>query len=138
MCSVCLSALLLLDVHHHAHKSSHNLYSCILGKTISVHQCKVTTDNYTANTSFQMHNTFKCIILCYLHVFYSTVPGDIVPKKGHLAPICENGACGFRFACAGEILEGSNSALKHISSFSCMAGEICIVIYAQIDQEDYL
>lgn len=45
--------------------------------------------------------------------------------------------CGLWFVCARGISEGSNSELKHISSFSFMAGEICIVIHARRDQEDY-
>lgn len=45
--------------------------------------------------------------------------------------------CGLPFVCASGILEGNNSALKHISSFSFVKGEICVVIHAQRDQEDY-
>ena len=53
MCSVCLLSLPLLNAHHCVYNSSHNLYSYTLAKTISVHKCRITTGNYTANTSLQ-------------------------------------------------------------------------------------
>lgn len=68
MCSVSLLSLPLLNVHHRVYNSSHNLYSYILAKTISVHKCRITTGNYTAFKKRAVHNT----LLPILFVFHST------------------------------------------------------------------
>lgn len=132
----CALLSLLSPAQSHVYNSSHNLHSCILAKTISVHKCRIiTTGNYTANTSHKETYSAQCLLPIML-LFCGTWGYQFIGKDIWLLFV-KTAVCGLPSVCASGILKGNNSELQHISSFSFMKGEICAVIHAQRDREDY-